>query len=327
MSRRVPRVWVLNLEAEHELESAGRFTPSRHLRAIVERESRRLTGGLVHPDDLVLDERALRERPDCREFVGMCWSPTANARERLRSVGALLPAAPSVEALAAVNSRPFAADVRAGLFHESFEKHVASSAAAALSVLAQPAEAGWLVRRTFGAAGRGRRKVHAGDVREEDRAWLEASLALGPLVIEPWVEVTREYTRSGWVHEDGSLDVARPCLQSTTRVGAWIETAEARSAELLERDDERLHEAAVAAGRALAARGYFGPFGIDAFRHRVPHRVPGSRADVLNPLSEINARFTMDWSLTMELRTPPSLTPTGAVVRARPTSSTTRREA
>lgn len=308
---RARRVWVLNLEAEHELESAGRFTPGRHLRGIVERESRRLLGGLVHEDDLVLDERTLRARPDCSDLVGACWSPTANARALLRSVGAVLPAAPSAEALATVNSRPFAADVRAGLVHESFEKHVVASAAAALSVLERPAELGWLVRRTFGAAGRGRRKVHAGDERAADRAWLEASLVLGPLVIEPWVAVTREYTRSGWVGEDGSVRVARPCVQATTKVGAWIQTAEARVAELVERDDERLHEAALAAGTALAAQGYFGPFGIDAFRHKVP----GRRGDVLNPLSEINARFTMDWSLTMEL---PEPCPSGHAPRAVP---------
>ena len=53
--------------------------------------------------------------------------------------------------------------------------------------------------------------------------------------------------------------------------------------------DVRLEAAAAAAGYALARAGYFGPFGIDAFRHRT------DRGEVLNALSEINARFTMDW--------------------------------
>ena len=62
--------------------------------------------------------------------------------------------------------------------------------------------------------------------------------------------------------------------------------------------DARLEEAAARAGEALAAAGYFGPFGIDAYEHRVP----GGRERVLNPLSEINARFTMDWTTGMTSR-------------------------
>ena len=60
-------------------------------------------------------------------------------------------------------------------------------------------------------------------------------------------------------------------------------------------DDSRLEEAAARAGEALARAGYHGPFGIDAFRYR---SAPGA-PERLNPLSEINARFTMDWSTAM----------------------------
>jgi hypothetical protein len=49
-----PRVWVLNLDAEHELEAGARYAPTRHLAAIVARESRRLLGTLVAPGDVVL---------------------------------------------------------------------------------------------------------------------------------------------------------------------------------------------------------------------------------------------------------------------------------
>ena len=53
------------------------------------------------------------------------------------------------------------------------------------------------------------------------------------------------------------------------------------------------------AAEVLARAGYFGPFGIDAYRHRAQD---GSARTVLNPLSEINARFTMDWALAMNRR-------------------------
>ena len=48
-----------------------------------------------------------------------------------------------------------------------------------------------------------------------------------------------------------------------------------------------------AAGAALASAGYFGAFGIDAYRYRLDGR------EALNPMSEINARFTMDWTVGM----------------------------
>ena len=75
-----------------------------------------------------------------------------------------------------------------------------------------------------------------------------------------------------------------------SRAGAWTRTEQAEHAALSGEDDARLEQAVAAAGAALADAGYFGPFGIDAFRHRT------ARGEVLNPLSEINARFTMDWT-------------------------------
>ena len=41
---------------------------------------------------------------------------------------------------------------------------------------------------------------------------------------------------------------------------------------------------------ALHAAGYFGPFGIDAFRYRLP-----GGGEAFNPRCEINARFTMGY--------------------------------
>jgi len=183
--------------------------------------------------------------------------------------------------------------VRAPLAGASFEKHVVTSLEGALERLARPAALGWLVRRTFGAAGRGRRRLHAGRCEPEARAWLVASLRQGPLVIEPWVTVTREHTRSGWVAPDGSVSLSAPCFQATTREGAWVRSERCERGSLAPGDDARLEEAAARAGAALAAAGYHGPYGIDAYHHR------GAHGEVLNPLSEINARFTMDWTTAM----------------------------
>lgn len=312
-----PRVWVLNLDAEHELEAQHSYAPTLHLRAIVAREQRRLVGTLVAPGDIVLSEddlassgrdvcrggeaQAVRPTRDAREprrtegLPGIAWCPTPRALARLAAAGAQPISAPSVEILRAVNARPFAALVRAPFAGASFEKDLAHSLEHALELLARAADDGWLVRRTFGAAGRGRRRIAAGAPTAAELAWLIASLRLGPLVVEPWVRVTREYTRSAWVHPGGEVVISAPCSQETTAQGAWVRTERAERGDVSRDDDARLAEMVEVAGRALAETGYFGPFGIDAYRHRVA----GRAGDVLNPLSEINARFTMDWAEAM----------------------------
>ena len=293
-----PRAWVLNLDAEHELEASGRYEPTRHLREIVARESRRLLGTLVAPGDVVVTEAELAANDPhaARGLPGLAWSPTPRAKALLAAAGALPVEAPDVRVLRTVNARPFAALVREPLAAASFAKFVALDRESVLARLAQPAHDGWLVRRTFGAAGRGRRRIASGRPTSAELAWIDASLHLGPLVIEPWVHVVREYTRSAWVGRDGFVAISGPCLQSTTEHGAWTSTERAERDEVSREDDAALEAAVDAAGAALADAGYFGPFGIDAYRHRA---LDGSSRTVLNPLSEINARFTMDWTTAM----------------------------
>lgn len=296
-----PAVWVLNLDAEHELAATRRYSPTRHLNALVARESKRLLGNLIAPGDLVLTEgqvarmdRASRDALRACGARGFAWSPTPRALSLLERAGAEPVLATPLDVLRQVNARPFASAIREPLAEGSFAKWIAGDLDSALAHLARPTPDGWLVRRHFGAAGRGRRRIASGRPDEAERAWLVAGLRQGPLVIEPWVRVTREYTRSGWVHTGGRVEVFAPCFQSTTDQGAWLGTEAGAPDELRDEDDRRLGDAAQEAGQALAAAGYTGPFGIDAFRHRVPGR-PGGR-DVLNPMSEINARFTMDWT-------------------------------
>lgn len=288
------RAWILNLDAEHELEAVKSYAPTLHLRSIVARESARLVGTLVPEGDVVLTEEDVASGSTAaRGLVGVAWSPTARARRLLEAAGARVHAAPSMSVLRAVNARPFAADVRRDLAGASFAKDVVTTLDESLALLARTAPDGWLVRRTFGAAGRGRRRIESGRPTPDERAWMEASLRFGPLVVEPWVRVVREYTRSGWVGESGAITISRPCFQETTAHGAWMRTECAGAGDVAREDDSRLEEAMQRAGEALARAGYFGPFGIDAFRHRA---LDGSHATVLNPLSEINARFTMDWA-------------------------------
>lgn len=297
---RPPIAWVLNLDAEHELEVGTHYAPTRHLREIVARESRRLLGSLVGPGDVVVTEETVRAagrraREIARGLVGLAWSPTPRALALLEAAGAQIPRGPSLDTLRQVNARPFAAGVRSQQVDGSFDKWVATHRDEALRLLARAAPDGWLVRRTFGAAGRGRRRIAAGRPSQAELQWLDASLKRGPLVIEPWVKVLVEYTRSGWVSPEGEVYVSPPCFQETTAAGAWTRTETAGRHEVARDDDEQLGAMVQRVGEALAREGYAGPFGIDAFRHA--HL--GKAGSVLNPLSEINARFTMDWRESM----------------------------
>lgn len=323
------RAWILNLDAEHELEARRRYAPTRQLRAIVERQRIALFGSLVPAGDLVLLERlgrpgsgdegwrvlevtgpgqatprvARRGELEGREVLA--WSPTASARALVlgsgltlttlpgRSAGA---APPAPDLLARVNARPFAADLRRPLLRGAFDRRVFEQLEPLLESLAAPADLGWLARRSFGAAGRGRRRLYgAQDPSEADLAWLRASLARGPVTLEPWVEVTTEFTRSGLVLPGGELVLSGPCFQEVAASGAWTRTASADAGEVTAQDDDALAGALEVAGRALADAGYHGPFGIDAFRYR-----DGAGATRLNPLGELNARFTMDWRPAMQ---------------------------
>ncbi len=295
MSASGRRVWVLNLDAETELATRGPYTRSNHLTRILRAQEQKLAESLVPAGDLVLSPdrlEELRRSGEARGLQGVAWSPTHSALGALETVGALAPAGtPSLARLAEVNRRPFATGVREALGELALSKATAHSLDEALEHLARPAELGWLVRRTFGAAGRGRRRIEAGRPSVEERAWLEASLREGPLTLEPWVEVVTEFTRSGFVHASGRVQLAAPTLQRTTREGAWLASELAAVDGLRREHDDALQCALEAAGQALSVAGYSGAFGIDAFLHR------WRGALELNPMSEINARYTMDWAL------------------------------
>jgi hypothetical protein len=301
-----PQAWVLNLDAEHELERGPAATPSAHLRALVAGRAATVAPALLGAEDVWVRAEGLADRdgrplpPDAAQgLLGRAWSPTPRARALLVRWGATPPAAPDFAVLRRVNARPFTAELQHGVaWREAVRegevcKTVATDSEQVLSLLGRPAALGWLVRRAFGAAGRGRRRIASGRPTPEERAWLAAGLRLGPLVLEPFVAIVRETTRCAFLRRDGGLTIGAPGFQTTTSGGAWLETTPAEARAVAEEDDRQLLAALEQAGAALAAAGYRGPYGIDAFWHR-PRG--GAGPAVLQPLSEINARLTMDWT-------------------------------
>jgi hypothetical protein len=103
----------------------------------------------------------------------------------------------------------------------------------------------------------------------------------------------------GFVSATGALWLGDPTLQEMTEDGAWIKTRPAAKGELSQDEADSLETTTRQSGEALFAAGYFGPFGLDAFRYR------DAKGETLwNPRSEINARYSMGWGIGMGTRRP-----------------------
>jgi hypothetical protein len=276
-------VWVLNLDAELELASKRPYHPTARVRALV-REKRVALAALLPPGDAVLSEddpagayAGLRGRAYC---------PTPSALAALARAGATPDPAPSLEVLRAVNDRAFGHALGATLpgqvlvdTEDALEAHLRD---------APRLGEGFLLKRRLSMAGRGRRRVERA-LTDADRRFVRAALRDdGALLVEPFVPILLEATIHGWVHPDGAFDVGAPCVQVCDAHGAFVSARRATHDDWMPGEEAALHQKAARVAGALRDAGYFGPFGIDAFRYRDAAGAPAFR-----PLSEINARLTM----------------------------------
>lgn len=278
------RAWVLNLDAELELELGPRYTPSRELhsrmRAIAKSIARTL-----EPHDVVVDPDlgSSLAPPVPLSSAPRAWCPTPRALQALARAGLTHPAAPSSATLRAVNERGFAHALSDGELPGTLR---ATDLDTIASHVSRPSiTGGWLLKRALGVAGRGQRPVHPGPLSEPDRAWVLASLRRDALYVEPRVEIARELSVHGWASTHADV---RSIREQLVRERAWVSSEPARAlAPALER---ALVDAAERAGRALVAAGYHGPYGVDAYLWRAPSGALATRT-----ISEINARYCMGW--------------------------------
>lgn len=281
--------WLLNLGAEVEFENPRR-TIGADTRARLPNLVEKL-GTLVPAGDLILfgeeNEKGLAE--GC---LGRAWLPTPRALMALARAGATRLPAPEFEVLRRVNDRRFSLELGAVLPGQ----RCVTTLEEVVEALSLPSPRGnWLLRRPHGFAGRGRRRARPDEVLGDAKSWIEASLRYsGALVVEPWVERVADYGLHGHVSAAGVVVLGEPTWQQMTEDGAWIETRRVRSGELGRDEAYSLVMAAKAVADALAKAGYFGPFGIDAFRWRDEH---GKLQ--WNPRCEINARYSMGWAIGM----------------------------
>lgn len=144
----------------------------------------------------------------------------------------------------------------------------------------------WVCKAPWTAAGRDRAHGEGRTAESELRVYIGRLLQrFGALVFEPWCDRVLDLGVCGWLDREGRVTAEAPhTLLSDARGGfLGIDLAEPPLA-----DDHRhvLASTVSAAGAALHALGYRGPFSIDAFVYR------DGNAQVLHAPCEINARHT-----------------------------------
>ncbi len=278
--------WFLNLGGEEAL--GGRPAPSSRRLAEIAAASK-----LPRPGDVVLPfAHTIANEEHRPPRAARAWVQTPEAETRLRGAGFCVE--PLGRGVARrVLSRRFAHELGPTLDGQAFV-HTEADLRAALR--ARPEVARWLVKRAYSCSGRGRRVVDAGSLRDEDLSFAHELGAAGA-VVEPLVQVELELALHGYVERDGSVSLGALTVQEVSARGVWLGTRLASQGEVEAAWHRALEHHGARSGEALAAAGYRGPFGLDAFAWRDEHGTLRFR-----PLSELNARYTMGWAVGMPWR-------------------------
>jgi hypothetical protein len=274
------RAWVLNLDAELELARLDfEYVPRLKLLGQLE-EFGQGSRALLGPDDILV-----QGAPIAAGFVGRAWCPTPLALAQLESAGASPEPFPDARVLRRVNHRLFAFEAGGGLPEQRY-----FSEREPLEALLRRGDKRWLLKRPLAFAGRGQMRFY-GDISEKQWSWLDVSLAQDGLIVEPLVTPTLELSVHGFIWQGGRYELGRPCVQHVTERGVFRGVRLAEPGELEPSERVALLERAEAVAKLLTTAGYFGPFGIDAYRYE------RDGEGGFCALSEINARYTMGFAV------------------------------
>ena len=279
--------WVLNLDADVELAAGSRYAPTKAVRAAMAPHVAKLAASLLGPEDVLVDEAS--PAGSAAGLAGRAFCPTTRAIATLLRAGARPEPHPSHDVLREVNGRAFCAALGPTLPGAVFARDVD----VALDVLASVPEVAeqWRVKRAFSMAGRGQRRIAPGETSDADITFLRSAIrSEGGVMIEPDVTIVRELGVHGVLEESGAFRLGRIVAQKCDAHGQWLATTVARDVDPVVAG--ALVREAESVARALAAAGYFGPFGIDAFLYR-----DHAGAVRLQPRSEINARYSMGFGI------------------------------
>ncbi len=279
--------WLLNFDAELELQAPERYRAPRITEERVHELAAR-TLDLIAPDDRVLTDAVLDpQRPLPADLQLQMFCPTPSALAWATKLGFSPGPAPSLTVLRDVNSRRFCAALGHGLPGSSF---VLDMPALERQLQLPSFTGSYVLKREFSFAGREQRRVQDGVFDDSTRGFCARSFARGEgIQVEPWVQRLADFSRHGYLMPDGSVSVGPTREQRCDPFGRYLGMS-ALAADVSALEDGALASELLRTGAALHAAGYFGPFGIDAFRYRLP-----SGGYAFDARCEINARFTMGY--------------------------------
>ncbi len=293
------RLFLLNFDAEYELEGGARYVASQAMRTRLLELEKNFRSSIA-TDDLMWSYAIENSAPRLdHEHEIRLWCATEQAQAAARNLLAAetLPL-PAGDIVRAVNHRRFAWELCQHLSPNEMPNALwvdeLSPLQSIVGCLEQQRGQTWVAKRAFAVAGRGQRKLRDG-LSPEDLAWIDASRANG-FVLEPLREIDKEFSTHGWIAEDGRVILGRMSVCEGTH-GAFASSRIAVSTDLSFHQRQKLGEVAHQVGSALFARGYFGPYGVDAYL--------ASGRSRLRTLSEINARFCMGWDPELDGWDPP----------------------
>lgn len=146
----------------------------------------------------------------------------------------------------------------------------------------------WVAKAIWSAAGRDRVRRAEPTLDGPTRTRVERLLAIhGALAFEPWMPRLLDLGQAGTVAADGTVDLAPPHRGLVDPGGVVRGIVLDDGARLESSEVEQLARVARAAGAALVAAGYTGPFVVDAFLYDL-----GDNRRAMHPLCELNARLT-----------------------------------
>jgi hypothetical protein len=275
--------WLLNPDAELELARPVAYSPKRHviqaMRAHAEKFSW-LTGS--DPSSF------LDELPVGNGARALLWCATPRGLASAERAGFKVPPAPSLSALTAANLK---GNVEAlGLPRPKVRAFVRNQAELD-AVFACLRDTELLrIKRALSFAGRAQRRLSR-ELSPQDRRYLSEAFNMGGVLVESEQRVEREWSIHGVVW-GGPLKFGGESRFDVVLGDACAVVADEHGSVTSIQADvpgpAALRDAATRAARGLYELGYFGPFGLDFLE--------GDHGLVA---SDLNARFTLGWSIGM----------------------------
>ncbi len=293
---RAPRAFVFNATAEEEVQHGRRYTAPEGARTL-EADLGWVMAYLASPTDVVVAPTPTRGflrslvaagfavpaaveavPEDVTEVVPWGWSPRVEGAQPGRTAARVLPV--SQNAIRDLYDKRMTVCI-AHAFGDDAAK-VATTPDEVLSAI----QGDTIVKAIYGASGRNRRRFVDG-VDEAGRRWIERALRAGAVIVEPWDERWRDFGIVLQVgRKDPLLDVFELLVDPRGAYRGHRLAAPHHDLPQPLRADFYAHVRRVAehVAHELAARGYEGPAGVDAFV---------TRDGRWRSIVDVNARHTM----------------------------------